>query len=100
MGFNSGFKGLNRVHVKIKHILCHFNNYELYKGYPATCTMEFFCYHLSSSTDVYWKNILDILMLCAASHIQIFQLRISNDGEVNLMQPSKLGAVSGDVRLK
>jgi hypothetical protein len=39
-------------------------------------------------------------MLCAASYIQIFQLRISNDGEVNLMQPSKLRVVSGDVRLK
>jgi hypothetical protein len=33
---------LNRVYVKSKHILCHFNNYQLYKGYPSTCTMEFF----------------------------------------------------------
>jgi hypothetical protein len=61
---------------------------------------SFFYHYLSSFTDVYWKNNLNILMLCAASYIQIFQLRISNDGEVNLMQTSKLPAVSGDVRLK
>ena len=93
---------LNCVYVKSKHILCHFNNYQLYKGHPATCTVEFYHYlsYLSSLTDVYWKNVLNILMLCAASYIQIFQLRISNDGEVNLMQPSKLRAVSDDVRLK
>jgi hypothetical protein len=70
------------------------------KGTLKPAQWSFFNHYLSSFTGVFWKNILNILMLCAASYIQIFQLRISNDGEVNLMQPSKLRAVSGDVRLK
>jgi hypothetical protein len=75
-------------------------NINFTKGTLQPAQWSFFYQYLSSFTDVYWKNILDVLMLCAASYIQIFQLRISIDGEVNLMQPSKLRAVSGDVRLK
>jgi hypothetical protein len=73
---------LNCTHVKNKTLICHFNNYQLYKGHPATYTLEFYHY-LSCSTDVYWKKNLHILMLCATSRIQLFQLRISSDGEIN-----------------
>jgi hypothetical protein len=59
---------LNRVHVKSKHILCHFNKYQLYKGYPATCTMEFFII-ISRLSPKCTGKILWIFSCCVQHHI-------------------------------